>query len=641
MLRRDQVRADIETAIGDGRLSIEWGTRLRELLEREELGAAEEYLYRAQAGEEPPADRRNDGDAALLSRALLSLEKSGLSDSIVEVVRTGGTYNELDFSAVPEIDRDAISTALSAWIELHLPERRSRWNALLPPVLRLLGIVPTTIETPTALRSLVGTGRFFVDVAGDRSGRAFVPSFGSRAQGRRRMMLAFESMPAGQLWDTAARGAMPDQPVYVLYVGTVSAEGRMALAREARRRETGQVVVIDDAVILACALAGRQAYDVTMRAVLPYAAANPYNPDLPGEIPEEMFYGRQYEHDSIANLTGASFVSGGRRFGKTALLHSVRKEYEQPQSNDLAIFVVIQHVAADPQQTAADLWPLLARRLTERKVLEASVVPDAEGVCAALRRWLEENLDRRLLLLLDECDLFLRADAEGGFRNVAACRNLMIDFGGRFKVVFSGLQHVARYLKLPNQPLSQLPPPIVIGPLDPSAACDLVRRPLEALGFAPTSSQVDRLVTYCACNPSVIQLAGMLLVERLREQSVTGLAPWDIDDRLLNRLLDSAELDSGVRNRLFLTLNLDHRYKLLAYLVAFRAINDGLGTVASPTELRNLALEYWPDGFSSQRPDDVQLCAMSSLDLGFSRAMPTLDTACFHPLPCAFLARPT
>jgi BMFP domain-containing protein YqiC len=614
--RRDAVRTDIESAFRDGRISSEWAARLRGLLEREELGAAEEYLYRAQAGDDPPDERHEDLEAKLLTRALAALGTLGLDESLVEAARKGTTVRELDFSAVPEIDRDAIASALSAWIDLHAEDRRQRWQELLKPVLRLLGIVSTTIDSPQSLRSMNTAARRFVDVAGESSGTAFVPSFGSRAQGRRRMMLSYEPMSASQMWDTAVSGAMPDQPVYVLHVGTLSTESRLALAREARNRGTGQVVVIDDAVILACALAGRQAYDVTMRAVLPYAAVNPFNPDLPGEIPEEMFYGRQSELDSIANLTGASFVSGGRRFGKTALLHSVRKIYARPQSNVLTLFVVIQHVAADPQQSASDLWPLLARRLSELKVLDSSVSPDAEGVCSALRRWLAENTEQRLLLLLDECDLFLRADAEGGFRNVAELRNLMADFGGQFKVVFSGLQHVARYLKLPNQPLSQLPPPVVIGPLDPSSACELIRRPLEALGFAPSDAQIDRLVTYCACNPSVVQLAGMQLVERLRNQPVAGLAPWSIDDRLLNQLLDSAELASGVRDRLFLTLNLDHRYKLLAYLVAFRAINDGLGTVASPTELRTLAFDYWPDGFSSQRPDDIRALCDELVGLG-------------------------
>lgn len=617
IIRREKVRADIESAIGDDEVSVEWGARLRALMEREELGAAEEYLYRAQAGEDPPDATREDADALLVSRALAYLEGSNLNDELVEAVRAGESICDLDLSIVPDIARQEVAAALASWVELHSPDRQSRWNNLLQPVLRLLGIVPTALEAPPALRSQAVPGHFmYIDVIGEHSGDAFVPSFGSRAHGRRRMMLAFQSMPAGQLWDTAIRGATSDQPVYVLYVGNLTAEGRLALAREARSRETGQVIVIDDAVVLACVIAGRQAYDVTMRAALPYTAANPYNPDLPGEIPEEMFYGRRFERESIANLTGASFVSGGRRFGKTALLHSVRKRYDLPQSNVLALFVMIQHVAAGPQQAASDLWPLLARRLIERKILGSGVVADAEGVSSGLRHWLQEDTTRHLLLLLDECDLFLRADADGGFRNVAELRDLMIDFGGRFKVVFSGLQHVARYLKLPNQPLSQLPPPIVIGPLDPSAACDLVRRPLEALGFAPTPAQIDRLVTYCACNPSVIQLAGMQLVELLREQPVNLQAPWPMDDNLLDRLLDSAELAAGVRNRLFLTLNLDHRYKLLAYLVAFRALNDGLGTAASPTELRTLAFEYWPDGFSSQHPDDVRALCDELVGLG-------------------------
>lgn len=614
--RREQVRNDVETAIGDERVSSEWAVRLQVLLERDELGAAEEYLHRAFAGETPPEERKDDADPLLMRRTITALGSGSLDGEIVEAVRHGSAARGLDFSLVPESQRETIAEALSAWIAMRTKEGRGSWKDHIRPVLRLLGILATNTEQPEALRVLAAPGRFFVDLIGEHSGTAFVPSFGSRAQGRRRLMFVFEPMPVGQLWDTAASSAMPDQPVYILHFGTMPLEERVSLARLARNRATGQVVVIDDAVLAACALSGRQAYDVTMRAVLPYAAANPYDPNLPGEIPEEMFYGRQSERDNIANLSGATFVSGGRRFGKTALLHSVRKIYERPQSNVLAVFVVIQHVAAGPQPSATDLWPLLARRLAEQGVVTASVAPNAEGVTSALRQWLSDNRDRRLLLLLDECDLFLRADSEVGFQNVAELRNLMIDFGGRFKVVFSGLQHVARYLKLPNQPLSQLPPPVVVGPLDPSAASDLVRRPLEALGYAPTSAQVDRLVTYCACNPSVIQLAGMQLVDHLRGEPIFGLAPWPIDDRLLDRLLESTELGDGVRDRLFWTLNLDHRYKLLAYLVAYRALTEGLATSASPTELRVQALEFWPDGFTSQRPDDVRALCDELVGLG-------------------------
>lgn len=614
--RRTAVRDEISATIAEGSISEAWAERIRRLLDQDELGAAEEYLHRAVAGEpSPPADVPEvTVDLGVAIDTLLQPEL-GLSPGTVSAIHASSRWGDLDFSALGDLERDAIAGAVDAWILLRTGPPPANLSPVLSPVLRLLGIVPTAVAWPGSLRKLSTKGRVFCDVTGKRSGYAFVPTFGSRSDGRRRFMLCWEQLSPRQLWDTALSSAGPDEPVYVLYMRLLSAEGRAALAREAMSRATGGVVVIDDAVIAACAAAGQQSYDVTMRAVLPYAAPNPYNPDLVAETPEEMFYGRREERDKLASLSGSAFISGGRRLGKTALLHSVRQYLAG--TDVLALLVVIQQVAA-ATRNPDELWPVLGARLAEAGVLSGPPPYNAELVTAGIRRWLAENADRKLLVLLDECDFFLRADAEKNFTNVVALRNLMMEPGTRFKVVFSGLQHVARYLRLPNQPLSHLPQPLMIGPLDPSSASALVRRPLHALGFDVTESQVDRVVTFCACNPSVIQLTCMELVDRMQRQQrqATTLAPWPVEESVLDALFDSPELAGGVKDRLFLTLNLDHRYKLLAYLVAYQAVLKGLGAAASPVELRAQALEYWPDGFSTQDADDVRALCDELVGLG-------------------------
>ena len=59
------------------------------------------------------------------------------------------------------------------------------------------------------------------------------------------------------------------------------AEEEVELARRARAAHGKGVVVIDGAVALRCATEGRFSYDVTMRAVLPYAGTR-YGGWLPG-----------------------------------------------------------------------------------------------------------------------------------------------------------------------------------------------------------------------------------------------------------------------------------------------------------------------------------------------------------------------
>ena len=101
--------------------------------------------------------------------------------------------------------------------------------------------------------------------------------------------------------------------------------------------------------MLRCAAAARQTYDVAMRAVLPYVAPNPYDPNLLVGMPPEMFYGRRVERDSVKSLNGTSIISGGRRFGKSALLRSAQQELAHDNPDVAAELIVIQDVAAPPK----------------------------------------------------------------------------------------------------------------------------------------------------------------------------------------------------------------------------------------------------------------------------------------------------
>ena len=276
-------------------------------------------MHRALAGEAAPDDIEADVDLRLDLAGIATAFPGGLGEEIADTALNGGATGPLSFEQSPELTRPAVAEGLQAWVRLSRGSRPDDLNGVLFPVLRLLGLVPVSSARPIKLQPATTPKRQFVDVSGDKSGYAFVPNFGSQAERQRRFMLCWDTdLPMSQLWDTAALNAPSDQPLYVLWMGMLSDASRRELAKVARHRATGRVVVIDDAVIARCAEVGRLAWDVTMRLVLPYASPNPYDPDLLANTPEEMFYGRRIERESVSSLTGTSFISGGRRLGKSA-----------------------------------------------------------------------------------------------------------------------------------------------------------------------------------------------------------------------------------------------------------------------------------------------------------------------------------
>jgi len=66
----------------------------------------------------------------------------------------------------------------------------------------------------------------------------------------------------------------------------------------------------------------------------------------------------------------------------------------------------------------------------------------------AINRWLGSNPARRILMLLDETDQFMSAEARSGYPNLTRLKELMIQNSWRFKVVFAGLHMSAGLGKL-------------------------------------------------------------------------------------------------------------------------------------------------------------------------------------------------
>ena len=108
-------------------------------------------------------------------------------------------------------------------------------------------------------------------------------------------------------------------------------------------------------------------------------------------------------------------------------------------------------VRLEPRSPAEHIWSLLWRQLHAMPFSSQTVRKPNPGNRAhvdamidEIERWVNTGNDNRFLLLLDEADAFLAADALNDFRESTRLKGLMDRTDRRFKVVLAGLHHVLR-----------------------------------------------------------------------------------------------------------------------------------------------------------------------------------------------------
>ncbi|WP_165495438.1 ATP-binding protein, partial [Actinomadura roseirufa] len=458
--------------------------------------------------------------------------------------------------------------------------------------------------------------RTWVDLEGVRRvGETPLPAFGSRMSpsGDRLRVVLVWRRPGPQQLIELLKGQPEDQTILVFYFGALSAEERRQLAVAARRRPAPVTAVIDDAAIGYLACMPEADWSVAVALTAPFTATNPYAPV--GDVPDEMFYGRDDQLGQVTGRARCSFVYGGRQLGKSALLRKAQRDIERTDPSRKVILENIQTVGkAAP---AESLWPKLADKLARAGVIPAGAA-QRDQVRDAVRDWARDDPGRQVLVLLDEADHFLNQDAvDARFENVTALRDLMDDTGDRFKVVFAGLHQTARFESLPNQPLAHLGTPVAVGPLDAQDAFDLLVRPLAALGFRFPEPLAARVIAEANNAPALVQLFAEELLTRLRRNLATVRnLPYEITRDDVEAVWRDKSLVRGFRDRFEWTLNLDKRYKVIAYTVALHALLVGTEETLSVGELWEQCERVWREGFEDCTSDGFRGLLDECVNLG-------------------------
>lgn len=322
---------------------------------------------------------------------------------------------------------------------------------------------------------------------------------------------------------------------------------------------TSPFIVVDRA--LALYLTGIQQaerWKAMLQCTLPFQVINPYSENNIVEIPPEMFIGRTSELESIRRPDGANLIYGGRQLGKTALLKRARVLEHRPDANSWAVYEDIKN------KNSAEAAVRIAKTLVQEKFFTSK--PDIQSwdkLIECIENRLMGNSDR-LLLLLDEADVFLFESGKDNYREIDDLKHLQDRSGNRFKCVMAGLHNVLRFdnarALTNNSSLAHLQG-LTVKPLDFKDARALLELPLSYLGFSIPEEDED-IITQILYNtnyfPGLVHFYANRLVKYANSHSNTMKEPpYELKTDTLLSLLAEQDFHDMRNDRIKMTLYID------------------------------------------------------------------------------------
>ncbi|WP_332973810.1 MULTISPECIES: AAA family ATPase [unclassified Microcoleus] len=451
--------------------------------------------------------------------------------------------------------------------------------------------------------------------------RCPVSAYGSAANGHYRILCLWDIPNEQDILNAVGETAL-GSPVFVFYFRRMTVKRRRDLADLCRQRRS-TFIVIDDLLMLYLCGEQKTRLPVLFDCTLPFTYLEPYK-TAAGEVPPEMFYGRERERKSIIDPEGSCLIYGGRQLGKTVLLKYVHRTFHATEVGRNALFLDIKEIGR--KQLLDKIWHLLNEELDKLQIPDTNRRNSVrESSLQRIKSWLEFDKQRRFLLLLDEADNFLEADGKEDFPRCDEFRKLMTETNRRFKVVFAGLHNVLRTTRQANHPLAHFGAPICIGPLlnngEMRSATALVERPLASLGYRFESLDlIPRILWQTNYYPSLIQLYCEQLLKHITNPDVPTFdpkisPPYVITSRHVEEAYQSQDLRNNIRDRFKLTLGLDPRYEVIAYSIADGSQENetGMEDGFSVSWICEQVLSWWSEGFAGRSSEDEILALLEEM----------------------------
>lgn len=606
---RQDVRGRLEALASSGRVTPKDADRVRGLIAKDDLLTAGEYMGFLEDGQGlPETISPNPRFLAFFPAVTDALEKlpKREMEGINKPLQDGCDFGPFAYSRVPENRREDALALLDDW---KLLRNRVQSSYLVDNVITLLvhfldrtGLRTELTQIDTALsnpKRKVYVAEMRLRIPTDAES-VLLPDFGSQTGGNYRVCVVAKMPSESDLISLcAAAGSMG---VIVLVTSPVETERRRQLAWNSIDQNR-RVLVIDEAIFL-FALAEPEFRPLTMiECAQPFSFAAPYRDYGNQAVPPEMFFGRETEYRKLLEASGSCIVYGGRRLGKTALLQHIKATQHDPEKGMAVAYVNILPIGNNV--LPAHLWEYASRELP---AVFPEPVTTAADFTERVKAWLDADARRRVLVLFDESDRFIEADADDKFKEFIRLQGLMDTTNRRFKFVLAGLHNVTRLVHTENPPLKQIASdPQRIGPLMDAELEDaelLVTQPLAAMGYEfDNREDVWRILSHCNYYPVLVQTFCKGLLEDLAKEVVRKKKPVTaITGEHVRAALENDEIAREIGEMFNHTISeIEDRYALIANIMAERALEDSaagrVGEGMSAADVLRSAAKYWPAAF--------------------------------------------
>ncbi|MFJ2484801.1 hypothetical protein [Pseudomonas sp. NPDC087639] len=349
------------------------------------------------------------------------------------------------------------------------------------------------------------------------------------------------------------------------------------------------------------AVSDHQRLKTFLQLSLPWTFSNPYTGNQMQPAPPEMRYGRQNDIKSLTTMrNGAAMIFGGRQLGKTTLLKETQRWFHNPEQRHHAFLYQMDGDLDRANLSGNELekhrnrvWQMIHHAAVTSGLVKNSYPSDADGMVDELRDYFSKDNPDALMVCLDEIDPILGLDAANGFRIFRELSGLVNNSNGRFKVVIAGLENVRRFADAANYPLHQLGSAIQVSIMSPAEALQLIREPLGHLGYEFESPLLmNRILVETNRHPGLIHIVCHELIQTLNARHNRRVGSVTITAEDIEQIRKDPNIRQLICDRFDITLNLDLRYKLIAYSLISQSTSS-----FSPSRAKLIVQEWAPHIF--------------------------------------------